>query len=593
MIGSRKLAWAALLVLLPALAVRLGWPDTISFGGEQIDAIALAWRAWHEGLPDRGLRVSVGVDMPPLFIWFLMIPVAVTRDPILVTGAFALANLAGLALLGVALRRSMGARIAWMTVLILASAPWSVLFSRKIWAQDLILPLHALFLWALVRWLESRTRARAVVALVALGLLFQIYPGTWFLALALLVWVVAFRVRLPWRDLALGGALALIAYIPWLHYQFTSGFDGFRLALSQRGAEGAGPELASWSRSTFDLLLLPFHVAGGSRLDLAIGLDAYELWAYSLPAALLLGLQQAVFALAGLAFVAAAAFTFKRCFRSGHLGPASPATLVLGLCVLEIVAVVGQLGGLGLGAIPHYAIVLALPVCVVFAWAIDVGTQRLWGSRAWTGVAIAASIALVHAATAVSLLEFIRTRPEKIYIIYLPPYGHARVKLDRALDRALDDVLHAEGRRRERASQLQTRFEESHEILLRLDPLDPWTGFHEVQNIELEGGAEGVAWRTVGPSPWCSVAPFEIPPARAVLLELDISVAVDTTIHLLFQTRRHNGWNRRQLVEIPLVAGRTREFVLLSDADLLPRIGVRMGIHRATIHALEIRAVPR
>jgi len=589
---SRKHTWAAVLVLLPALAVRLGWPSTISFGGEQIDSIALAWRAWHEGLPERGLRVSVGVDMPPIFLWFLMIPVAVTRDPILVTAAFALANLAGLALLGFALRRSLGVRIAWMTVLLLASAPWSVLFSRKIWAQDLILPLHALFLWTLVRWLEQRTRGRAIAAIVAIGLLFQVYPGTWFLGLAFLVWAVVFRVRIPWRDFAIGCAIALITYAPWIHYQVVSGFDGFWLALSQRGAEGSAPDAASWSRSTADLFLLPFHVAGGSRLDLAIGLDAYELWAYSLSDAVLLGLQQGVFALAGGSFLLASAWTIRRALRRGA-EPTNSTSLVLGLCVIEIVAVVAQFAWLRLGAIPHYAIVLALPVCVVFAWGLDRAARRLAPRRPGSGFAVAAGIALLHAATSASLLEFIRTRPEKIYIVYLPPYGHARAELDGALDRALDDVLHGDDRRRERRDRFAERFDESDSVLLRLDPDNPSTGFADLRMLELVGGSEGVAWRTFGPDTWCSIAPFAIPPGKPIVLKLDLTVPADAMIHLFFQRESVPKWNRRQIVEIPLRAGRTCEFVLIDAPDILPRLGLRMGVHSATIHALEIRAVDR
>jgi len=587
----RRLLGIALVIVVLGLAVRFGWPHSISFAGEQIDSIALAWKSWNQGPPPHGLRASVGIDMPPLFVWLVMIPVWFTRDPVLVTACFALANLGALILLGVTLRRAFGAQLAWMTVILLAAAPWPVLFSRKIWAPDLSLPFQVLFLWALVRWLEQRTRGRLVLVVVVLAASFQIHPALWFTGPAAVVWMLAYRVRVPWRDLAIGVLLALVPYAPWIHYQFASGFDGFGVAFTHTVGERAVPEAVLWSRSLVDVLAMPFQLAGGTRLDLAIGSKAHGLWAESSTTTALLYLQRGICVLTGIGFVAALVHSLRRAAWRPRSAPTSTATLVLGLCAIQVVAVIAQLLLVKRGAVPHYLFVLVLPATIAFAWGIDHAARKLFASRPTAGVVFASVIALIHAATTVSFLEFIRTRPDAIFRIYDPPYAAVRENLHLALDRAIDEALHGRERRREITAALQPRFESATEVLVRLDPADPARTAGELRDLELGGSESGTAWRTVGRSPWWKLRPFEIPPDRAVLLRIDLTVPADSLFQVCYQTAAQPMWTRRQTISIPLVAGRTQEVVLLDAPDLLPEIGMRLAVYRATIHALELRAV--
>lgn len=589
----RRLVWIAGFVVLLGLVVRFGWPLSMSFAGEQIDSIALAWKSWNHGPPPYGLRASVGIDMPPLFVWLVMIPVRFTRDPVFVTACFALANLGALVLLGVTLRRAFGARLAWMTVLLLAAAPWPVLFSRKIWAPDLALPFQVLFLWAIVRWLEQRTRGRLIVAVVVLALSFQIHPALWFMGPAAVIWLIAYRVSVPWRDLALGIFVALLPYLPWIHYQWTSGFDGFGVALTQTVGERALPDTLLWSRSLVDVLVMPFQLAGGTRLDLAIGSKAHGVWAESSTTAGLLLVERVICVLTAVGFVAALVHSLRRCAWRARSAPTSIATLVLGLCTILVVGVIAQLLLVKRGAVPHYLFVLVLPSTIAFAWAIDRAAKSLFAARPAAGFVFASTIALVHAATCVSLLEFIRTRPDAIFRIYDPPYGAVREDLHRALDRAIDEALHGRERRREITASLQPRFDAATDVLVRLDPADPSRAIGELRDLDVRESEAGAAWCTAGPSPWWKLPAFDIPADRAVLVRIDVTVPADALFQVCYQTAAQPKWSRRQTISIPLAAGRTQEVVWLDAADLLPEIGMRLAVYRATIHALEVRAVER
>src|SRR5574341_390888 len=123
-----KLEWTLVsVVLLLAGLLRLGWPGLTEFKQDEAHLYALA-----------------------LFVW--KSPLAAT----LFTGAL---NTASVALAYALARRYWGQRAALVSALLYAAAPWAVIYSRKIWAQDL-LPLFVVgyVFSGLLAFVESRSR---------------------------------------------------------------------------------------------------------------------------------------------------------------------------------------------------------------------------------------------------------------------------------------------------------------------------------------------------------------------------------------------------------------------------------------------------
>ena len=113
----------------------------------------------------------------------------------------------------------------YLSALLFAVAPWAIIHSRKIWAQDLLPPF--VIAWAWTGWLgfvKSRSRALLGHAL-ALAVCIQLhYSGLWLLPVSL-AWAIAFARRIRWKP-----ALAAVAI-------FVAPFAPFVIADALRGGQ--------------------------------------------------------------------------------------------------------------------------------------------------------------------------------------------------------------------------------------------------------------------------------------------------------------------------------------------------------------------
>ncbi|HEY4721306.1 MAG TPA: hypothetical protein VII92_05640, partial [Anaerolineae bacterium] len=162
---------AVVLVLLLAAYLRLNHLEWTEFKTDEAHLSQLAYdMARHGQIPLTSIGSSVGAANLPLAAWLLAIPYAVSSDPIVATGFIALTNVAAVVLcclmfqqwLRTILPPSAVMRGALMATLLFAAAPWSVIYSRKIWAND-FLPLFVVG-WAWTGWLAfARRRSYALI----------------------------------------------------------------------------------------------------------------------------------------------------------------------------------------------------------------------------------------------------------------------------------------------------------------------------------------------------------------------------------------------------------------------------------------------
>ena len=137
----RPVEWVVLVAIVAlAATLRLARLDLMEFKADEAAAIAIAAPIVNGGhWPEVGLVSSVGIHNPPLFLYLVAVAMAVSFNPEFVTGLL----VGGLAVLGVALtfiviRPRFGAFAALSAAALFACSPWAVLYTRKIWAQDLL-----------------------------------------------------------------------------------------------------------------------------------------------------------------------------------------------------------------------------------------------------------------------------------------------------------------------------------------------------------------------------------------------------------------------------------------------------------------------
>lgn len=255
---SRSRSWVGaatfLGILLLAAAVRLALPGLTEFKADEGRLLTAALRMSDGEFAFRGISSSVGFPNAPMSVWIYSIPLLIWQHPYaatLFTGLLSVIAVAGIYWLG---RRYWGVSAATVAALMLAVSPWAILFSRKIWAQNL-LPVFGVG-WAIsavLTFVEGRSRY-IIFHLLFLAIAVQIHPAAIGLAPATLLFLVVFHRRVDWRFLIIGGLLSMLTAAPFLWYLW-----------GRIGAEGGLPFATGQTVAevSFDALRLSFEIAIG------------------------------------------------------------------------------------------------------------------------------------------------------------------------------------------------------------------------------------------------------------------------------------------------------------------------------------------
>ncbi len=225
------------LVLLIATILRLGEPGMVEFLHDEAYLSLLAQDMVAGGpIPLTGIPSSVGIPNPPVSLYIMAIPYALSSSPVFATMFIAALNVISVGLLWWIAHRYLGRRVALLAGLTYALNPWAVLYSRKIWAQDFHTPFVLLgLLLALCGFIEGKRRAQAA-SLPVLFIAFQIHFAAWALLPLYLGLLWSGRKRVSRFALGMSLVLAAAALIPFLiglsstleeaPYRISNAFDG-------------------------------------------------------------------------------------------------------------------------------------------------------------------------------------------------------------------------------------------------------------------------------------------------------------------------------------------------------------------------------
>lgn len=269
----RRVSPAALSVIVTvaaASATRFCWLNLMEFKGDEATACRLALHVlgYHEPgvrdfFPTEGLISSVGVPNPPLFIYLVALPLAVVRSPIAVAACVAAANVLAVGLTYEVGKRLFSRFVGVSAAALLALSPWGIVFSRKIWAQDLLPICTVLFLLELDALLVRKRASAAFWLCLLLAVATQLHFSAWVLAPVLLGALILGRDLLKPRWLALGIGLGALLYVPFL----VAHAGGIAHAAHQHAATHV-PGLLTRFESA---LRFTFAIVGGDRMSILLG----------------------------------------------------------------------------------------------------------------------------------------------------------------------------------------------------------------------------------------------------------------------------------------------------------------------------------
>jgi len=210
--------WPLLIILALAALLRLGWPNITEFKADEARLFALALdMAEFKSFALRGIGSSVGLPNFPMSVWLYSIPLFLWKHPYSATLFVGALNTVAVYVCYRLTRRYWGEIAALVAALFFAVSPWAVIYSRKIWAQDL-LPLFVLIYIgsALAAFVDGR-RWFLLFHFVALAVVVQIhFSGIAFVPLTALLLIIFWRQSLvAWKEIVLGVAAAGLTAVPF------------------------------------------------------------------------------------------------------------------------------------------------------------------------------------------------------------------------------------------------------------------------------------------------------------------------------------------------------------------------------------------
>ena len=233
----RRNEWLGLAAIVALGAgLRYAYFGLLEFQGDEAYAAQLALQFVKTGkLPLAGLMSSVGVTNPPLFIYLLIPMFAISASPVFVSGCIAFLGLAAVVLTWHIGRKYYGPVAGLVAGLFFAVAPWAVIYSRKIWAQDFVPVFATATLWA-VHALVLGKKPKAIFWCLLLPLcVVQIHFSGLALTAAVVVIVAWLRPKIDWRYAAAGIAAAVVTLAPYLYLQQKTNWGDFRQAMNTVG----------------------------------------------------------------------------------------------------------------------------------------------------------------------------------------------------------------------------------------------------------------------------------------------------------------------------------------------------------------------
>jgi 4-amino-4-deoxy-L-arabinose transferase-like glycosyltransferase len=221
---SNRIAAAAVVgSLAVAAATRLSWLDLMEFKYDEATAYRLALHVLGYSepgvgrfFPTAGLTSSVGVPNPPLFVYLVAAPVAVVRSPLAVTVCIAVANVVAILLVYLLGRRCFSRFVGVSAAALLALSPWGIVFSRKIWAQDLLPLCTTLFALQLHALLARRNTRAPFWLIVVAAAATELHFSAWVLVPVAALALYFARSWVSWRWAGAGVAVAAASYLPFV-----------------------------------------------------------------------------------------------------------------------------------------------------------------------------------------------------------------------------------------------------------------------------------------------------------------------------------------------------------------------------------------
>ena len=244
-------------IIVLAAGLRLSRLDLAEFKSDEAGVEREALALVNEGrFPAVGPSSSQGPAHPPLQIYLLAMPFAITQDPRLAVFLVAVVHIGAAVVIYLIGERFFDRRAGLIAAFLFAVNPWAVYYARKIWTQNWPLATTLFIFFLLLFVVERRSRALVGAALALVGLVGTHLGGIAFVIVAV-PFLILFRGQIERRWFVIAVLILLLFALPYLHHDATHDWENlrgfFELGVGDVEIDLDAARFAMWLSSGFHL----------------------------------------------------------------------------------------------------------------------------------------------------------------------------------------------------------------------------------------------------------------------------------------------------------------------------------------------------
>lgn len=220
---NRKVLFWIIVILFGAAFFRIFFLNLIEFKLDEATTVYQTTQFFiSPHIIQRGLISGIGVYNFPLFNYLILLLGLFSRDPQFITFLIALINTMLVPIFYLIIKRYYNQVTAVFAAFLLAFSPWAILFSRKIWAQDLILLLFLPFFILLHELIIKKKTQLTMPVFILLALLIQLHASGLFLAFTTILIFIILRVKINYWQALIGFIVGFMPSIPYFSFQLNA-----------------------------------------------------------------------------------------------------------------------------------------------------------------------------------------------------------------------------------------------------------------------------------------------------------------------------------------------------------------------------------
>lgn len=214
-------------ILCLSAIFRLPLIQYTEFKGDEALTLFLASRPlFHHPFPPAALTSSAGILNFPLINYLLFPIIIFTLYPPTISFVIALINVITTGGFFLLFSKYHGKLTGFLASCIIGLSPWTILYSRKIWEQDFLLPLSLPFLLSIYKILHGKRNYWFLFGVSSI-LLLQIHQLAIFIPVVIFLALLFKKQKPLWMMLFFGILTGCIPTIPYFFYAYTTHFSNF------------------------------------------------------------------------------------------------------------------------------------------------------------------------------------------------------------------------------------------------------------------------------------------------------------------------------------------------------------------------------